>query len=118
MWEKIGLDRLHDNPLSEEEKMEDKSTHLTLEEVPLPDEDLWTITSFAQRINWYDIAGSFEKTAEIARNPDPNDIIELQIALFFCARARRHSETQGDSPTMRELVKQIRNLLGEQGSEN
>ena len=98
--------------------MEDKSTYVTLEEVPLPDEDLWTITRFAQRINWYDIAGSFEKTAEIAQNPDPNDIIELQIALFFCARARRHSETQGDSPTMRQLVRQIRALLAEPDSES
>ena len=98
--------------------MEDKSIHVTLEEVPLPDADLWTITHFAQRINWYEVAGSFEKTADIAHSPDPNDIIELQIALFFCARARRHSETQGDSPTMRDLVRQIRALLTEQGSEN
>ena len=98
--------------------MEDKSTHVTLEEVPLPDADLWTITRFAQRINGYEIAGSFAKTVEIAENPDPNDIMELWIALFFCARARRHSETERDSPTMRELVKQIRVLLGEQSSEN
>ena len=98
--------------------MEDKSTHLTLEDVPLPDAHLFDIIRFAQRINGYEIAGSFANTAEIAENPDPNDIMELWIALFFCARARRHSGTEGDSPTMRELVRQIRVLLCEQSSEN
>ena len=63
------------------------------------------------------LRGPLEKDADIASNPDPSDIIELQIALFFCARARRHSETQGDSPTMRELVKQIQALLTEPDSE-
>lgn len=98
--------------------MEDKSTHLTLEAVPLPDAHLFDIIRFAQRINGYEITGSFAKTAEIAESPDPNDIMELWIALFFYARARRHSETQGDSPTMRELVRQIRALLTKQDSEN
>ena len=98
--------------------MEDKSRHLTLDDVPLPDAHLFDIIRFAQRINGYEIAGSFAKAAEIAESPDPNDIMELWIALFFCARARRHSGTEGDSPTMRELVKQIRVLLAEHGSEN
>ena len=98
--------------------MEDKSTHLTLEDVPLPDGHVFDIIRFAQRINGYEIAGSFAKAADIAENPDPNDIKELWIALFFCARARRHSGTEGDSPAMRELVTRIRGLLVEQSSEN
>ena len=96
--------------------MEDKSKNLTLEDVPLPDAHLFDIIRFAQRINGYEISGSFAKAADIAEDPDPNDIMELWIALFFCARSRRHSGTQGDSSTMRELVKQIRILLGEQDS--
>ena len=98
--------------------MEDKSTHLTLESVPFPDANLSDIIRFAQRINGYEIAGSFAKAAEIAENPDPNDIMALWIALFFCARARRHSGTEGDSPTMRDLVRQIRDLLTKQDSES
>ena len=86
-------------------------TPLTLEEVPQPDADLSEITWFAQSINGDEIAGSFERTADIAPNTDPNSLTELRIALFFCARARRHSETQGDSPEMRKLVRQIRSLL-------
>jgi len=84
---------------------------LTLEDVPQPDADLSEITWFAHRMNGYDVAGSFERTADIARNPDPNSQTELRIALFFCARARRHSETPGDSPEMRKLIRQLRSLL-------
>ena len=98
--------------------MQDKSTHLTLEDVPLPDAHLFDIIRFAQRINGYEISGSLAKAADIAEDPDPNDIMELWIALFFCARARRHSGTEGDSPTMRDLVRQIRDLLTKQDSES
>lgn len=34
---------------------------VTLEEVPVVDADLRTITHFAQCVKWYDVAGSFEK---------------------------------------------------------
>lgn len=91
--------------------MHKDETPLLLEDVPQPDADVSEITWFAQRVNGYELAGSFERTADIARNPDSNSLTELRIALFFCARARRHSETQGDSPEMRQLVRQIRALL-------
>ena len=59
--------------------MEDKSTHVTLEEVPLPDADLWTITRFAQRTNGYEIAGSFAKTVE---SPEENKRSNALMTIF------------------------------------
>lgn len=91
--------------------MHKDESHLTLETLPEPDADLGEIIWFAQKINGYELAGSFERTADIARNPDPNSQTELRIALFFCARARRFCETQGDSPEMRNLLRQLRSLL-------
>ena len=91
--------------------MHEDETPLTLEDVPQPDADLSEITRFAYRMNGYEVAGSFERTADIAENPDPNSLTELRIALFFCARARRFCETPGDSPEMRKLIRQIRSLL-------
>ena len=47
--------------------MEEKSTHVTLEEVPLPDADLWTITSFAQRITGMILRGPLQRRLRLLK---------------------------------------------------
>ncbi len=84
---------------------------LKLEDIPLPTADISEIFSFAHSINGYEVTGSFEETASIANNPDPNSLFELRIALFFSARAFRHVGLHEDCPEMRQLVAQIRDCL-------
>lgn len=88
-----------------------KLDDLKIEDVPLPTEDIARIFSFAHTINGYELTESFEETASIADNPNPDRILELRIALFFCARAFRHVGIHQDSPEMRRLVGQIRDCL-------
>ena len=87
---------------------------MRLSDVPKGDADYGAINKFAHRIDGYEVAGSFERCAEISRNPDRDSVDELHIALFFHYRARRHSgeeETDRDLEYVRGLVTRIRKLL-------
>ena len=88
-------------------------TDLKLADIPHEDADIDEICKFAGAINGYTIAGSFERCAAIARNPDQDSIIELRICLFFNFRAMRHTggwDTDDDFKYIREIVKRIRDL--------
>jgi hypothetical protein len=87
---------------------------LRLSQVPQADADYGVINRFAHRIDGYGLAGSFERCAEIARNPNMDSVEELHIALFYHYRAARHTgepETEGDIAYVRGLVTHMRQLL-------
>lgn len=84
---------------------------LTLDDVPMFDAPFGDIYRFAHSINGYDVAGSFEATADISNDDSKTDLLSLRVKLFFSARAHRHVGMHEDSPMMRTLVKQIRDVL-------
>lgn len=84
---------------------------ITLADVPLPDADFQLIYQFAHTVDGYNVAGSFQNTADIANDPTKTDLLSLRVRLFFAARAHRHASLQSDSPEMRDLVAKIRAVL-------
>ena len=88
---------------------------LDLSQVPHPDANYSDIRTFAHRIDGYTVAGSFDRCAQIARDPDQDSIVELRIALFFHFRAMRHTgeeETKQDIAFVRGIVRRISKLIG------
>ena len=92
----------------------DGKEKLRLSDVPATEAEYLVINAFAHRIDGYAAAGSFERCAQIAANPDRDSIMELRIALFFHYRAMRHTgeeETEQDVAYVREIVQRIRELV-------
>jgi len=86
---------------------------LKLADIPHTDADIYEICEFAEAFDGYGIAGSTERCAAIASNPDQNSIIELRICLFFSFRAMRHTgawDFDDDFKYIRETLKRIRDL--------
>jgi hypothetical protein len=84
---------------------------LTLEDVPPVDAPFGEIYNFAHSINGYELAGSFEAAVDISNDESKTDLLSLRVKLFFSARAHRHVGLHEDSPDMRTLVKQIRDMV-------
>ena len=84
---------------------------ITLEDVPQVDAPFGEIYNFAHSINGYELAGSFEAAADISNDESKTDLLSLRGKLFFSARAHRHVGLHEDSPQMRTLVQQIRDVL-------
>lgn len=94
------------------------SEKLTLGRVPAEGADVEAICRFAHTIDGYDLAGSFENCARIARDPDPRSLDQLRISLFYRFRSLRHTgeeESPVDLRFFRETIRRIRALLGEPG---
>ena len=92
------------------------SKPLSLNDVPAPDADFALINRFAHRINGYEMAGSLAEASNIAEDESKTDLRSLQIRLFFCARALRHSSDTFESAYMRDIVRQIREELQKENS--
>lgn len=84
---------------------------LTLDDVPQVDAPFGEIYNFAHSINGYELAGSFEAAADISNDESKTDLLSLRVKLFFSARAHRHVGLHEDSPQMRTLVQQIRDMV-------
>ena len=84
---------------------------LTLDDVPQVDAPFGEIYNFAHSIDGYELAGSFEAAADISNDESKTDLLSLRVKLFFSARAHRHVGLHEDSPQMRTLVQQIRDVL-------
>lgn len=86
-----------------------KNTQLRLELIPDPEGDLQGWEEFAHSIDGYKSAGSFKRCAELANEDTAKSLTELRCALFFVARAERHSGGFSDStPKVRDLLRRIR----------
>lgn len=88
---------------------------LTLEHVPLPNEDWGTIAEFALSFDGYAYWGSSEKCAEIANARRQKSLADLRTCLFFEQRRHHHFGTPPDRESMayiRDVVFKIRSMLG------
>lgn len=82
---------------------------LRLDRIPDPDLDLHRWVDFAHTIDGYEAAGSFEACAALGHDSSGADLTGLRCALFFLARADRHSGGSCDvSPEVRDLLRRIR----------
>ncbi|MCP9817173.1 hypothetical protein KBY76_10940 [Synechococcus sp. GreenBA-s] len=82
---------------------------LRLARIPDPDGDLADWGPFAHTIDGYAAAGGFDACAALAHNDSATTLTELRAALFFVARADRHSGGSSDvRPQVRNLLRRIR----------
>jgi hypothetical protein len=78
-------------------------------EMPLPGEDdPAAIFTFAMSFNGYEEFGSFEASAEAARQKGRRTLREIRNELFFAARASRHGGCETYVDVYRELVPLLR----------
>ena len=94
------------------------SDFLSLNDVPDPDADFHQINRFAHRINGYEMAGSLTEASNIAEDESKTDLRSLRIRLFFSARALRHTGDKFERPYMRDIVRQIRDILHKENAKN
>jgi len=85
---------------------------LTLDQIPDPNAEDWSWSDFAHSFNGYEAAGSFAACSAIAdriKADGSESLSELRCALFFSARAARHSGWDGPTPEeVRHLIREIR----------
>ncbi len=83
---------------------------LKLDRIPDPDGDMREWEVFAHTINGYEAAGSFEACAALLNDKTATTLTELRCALFFTARADRHSAggSYDYSPIAIDLLRRIR----------
>ena len=77
--------------------------------IPDPEGDLHDWEQFAHTIDGYEAAGSFEACAALANDCSAETLTELRCALFFQARAMRHSGGFGcEELVIRDLLRRIK----------
>ncbi|WP_413297033.1 hypothetical protein [Synechococcus sp. MIT S9452] len=91
------------------------NSQLKAAQIPDPDGNLRGWVHFAHSFNGYEFAGSLEACAAIANGGKASSLSELRCALFFEARRDRHSGGYTDvTPTVRELLRQIKAMVEQQ----
>ena len=92
------------------------SQHLLLSEIPAVSAGMGEICEFSNTMNGYEVAGSFEKCAEIEASPRSDSIEEFRISIFFFFRSLRQrvdSESEEESALVRSTIGRIRDLVME-----
>jgi hypothetical protein len=83
-------------------------------DVPEPNADWSTISTFALTFDGYGVHGSFEECAEIAQARRTESLTDLRTCLFFEQRRWRHFGEVPDGDAMvyiQALLKQIRQRI-------
>ncbi|WP_343622291.1 hypothetical protein [Roseateles puraquae] len=68
-----------------------------------PPSDPQAIFQYAMSFNAYEVYGSFEAAAEVARRAQRSSIEEIRAELFFKARAARHAGSESYVAAYAEL---------------
>ncbi len=93
--------------------MQEIANHqVSLDQIPDPNAEDWSWFDFAHTFNGYEAAGSFAACSAITdriRADGSGSLSDLRCALFFSARAARHSGWDGPTPEpVRHLIREIR----------
>lgn len=91
-----------------------QNEQLRAADVPEPNADWSTISTFALSFDGYGVHGSFERCAEIANACRSESLTDLRTCLFFEQRRWRHFGEVPDADAMvyiRSLLEQIRRRL-------